>query len=326
MCAVYALFGVVLIPISFLAIRISRSIIHPEVFTRHGPQMTGWPVPHLLRLLARDAVPVRDAVPDRARRQAARLAARRELRELLDGAEAEAPARRAGSGADELKHRCAEEMTPSRSTPPPRIWSSSSGVLAYVLIIASKLQRLQRQVGDSSSRCATGPRERRRGREWLSSSSGRRCSATARRRSPTATRATRGSRPGASGSAGSPRRRCSASRRRGSTRFPWSSWAGSLNLFVWLVVGAYLFWGCQQRYRLVGLGGDAARGAALRRRPGRRRHDGGRALALLEPLPDRARRLRARRVRRLHAWRRCSRCSTCSRSAACSVARRTSCG
>ncbi len=41
MCAVYALFGVVLIPISFLAIRISRSIIHPEVFTLHGPQMTG---------------------------------------------------------------------------------------------------------------------------------------------------------------------------------------------------------------------------------------------------------------------------------------------
>ncbi len=36
--------------------------------------------------------------------------------------------------------------------------------------------------------------------------------------------------------------------------FPWSTWAGSLNLFVWLVVGAYLFWGCQQRYRLVGLG------------------------------------------------------------------------
>jgi len=35
--------------------------------------------------------------------------------------------------------------------------------------------------------------------------------------------------------------------------FPWSGWAGSLNLFVWLVVGAYLFWGCQARYRLVGL-------------------------------------------------------------------------
>jgi ABC-type uncharacterized transport system permease subunit len=35
--------------------------------------------------------------------------------------------------------------------------------------------------------------------------------------------------------------------------FPWASWAGSLNLFVWLVVGAYLIWGCQRRYRLLGL-------------------------------------------------------------------------
>jgi ABC-type uncharacterized transport system permease subunit len=35
--------------------------------------------------------------------------------------------------------------------------------------------------------------------------------------------------------------------------FPWASWGGSLNLFVWLVVGAYLIWGCQPRYRLLGL-------------------------------------------------------------------------
>ena len=34
MCAVYALFGVVLIPISFLAIRLARTLIHPTVFTR----------------------------------------------------------------------------------------------------------------------------------------------------------------------------------------------------------------------------------------------------------------------------------------------------
>jgi heme exporter protein C len=38
-CAVYALFGVVLIPISFLAIRLAESFIHPTVFTREGPQM-----------------------------------------------------------------------------------------------------------------------------------------------------------------------------------------------------------------------------------------------------------------------------------------------
>jgi ABC-type transport system involved in cytochrome c biogenesis permease subunit len=35
---------------------------------------------------------------------------------------------------------------------------------------------------------------------------------------------------------------------------PWSSWAGSLNLFVWLVVGGYLIWGCRSSFRLLGLG------------------------------------------------------------------------
>jgi ABC-type uncharacterized transport system permease subunit len=35
--------------------------------------------------------------------------------------------------------------------------------------------------------------------------------------------------------------------------FPWSSFGGALNLFAWLVVGAYLAWGCRPRFRLVGL-------------------------------------------------------------------------
>ncbi len=39
--AVYALFGVALIPVSFLAIRLAEDFIHPTVFTRDGPQMTG---------------------------------------------------------------------------------------------------------------------------------------------------------------------------------------------------------------------------------------------------------------------------------------------
>ncbi len=39
----------------------------------------------------------------------------------------------------------------------------------------------------------------------------------------------------------------------GSQGFPWSSRGGALNLFVWLVVGAYLVWGCRPRFRLVGL-------------------------------------------------------------------------
>src|SRR3954462_7627603 len=35
--------------------------------------------------------------------------------------------------------------------------------------------------------------------------------------------------------------------------FPGSTWAGSLNLFVWLVVTVYLFWGSRRSYRLLGL-------------------------------------------------------------------------
>src|SRR5436853_7167191 len=35
--------------------------------------------------------------------------------------------------------------------------------------------------------------------------------------------------------------------------FPWGTWAGSLNLFVWLVVGAYLIWGCRRPFRPLGL-------------------------------------------------------------------------
>ena len=38
--AVYALFGVALIPVSFLAIRLASDFIHPTVFTRDGPQMS----------------------------------------------------------------------------------------------------------------------------------------------------------------------------------------------------------------------------------------------------------------------------------------------
>jgi ABC-type uncharacterized transport system permease subunit len=35
--------------------------------------------------------------------------------------------------------------------------------------------------------------------------------------------------------------------------FPWGTWAAALNLLSWLVVSAYLIWGCRPRYRLLGL-------------------------------------------------------------------------
>jgi hypothetical protein len=39
--AVYALFGVALIPVSFFAIRLSHDLIHPVVFKSTGPDMSG---------------------------------------------------------------------------------------------------------------------------------------------------------------------------------------------------------------------------------------------------------------------------------------------
>ena len=191
-------------------------------------------------------------------------------------------------------------MTPSEKYTAAAYLVVFVGVLAYVLIIASKLQRLQRQVGELVEKLRERELEPPRTR-WLSCSSGRRCSATGRRRSPTPRRATRASRPGACGSAGSRRPRSSPSRRRGSTAFPVVD-LGRLAQPLRLA----------RRRRLPDLGlpaalpaarpgSHAACRAALRRRARRRRHGRGRAVALLEPVPDRPRRLRARRLRRLHA-------------------------
>ena len=102
-----------------------------------------------------------------------------------------------------------------------------------------------------------------------------------------------------------------AARRAGarSDGFPWGTWAGSLNLFVWLVVGAYLIWGCPPRYRLLGLAVMplaaallvAARAGGGTRRATRR---------LRRPLPRAPRRPRARRPSPASRSRRRSRRST----------------
>ena len=80
--AVYALFGVTLIPVSFLAIRIAGTILHPTVFTHEGPQMS-WQIfciflMSLLGMLSLAATLYR--VELGGKRVDARL---RELRELL---------------------------------------------------------------------------------------------------------------------------------------------------------------------------------------------------------------------------------------------------
>ena len=180
---------------------------------------------------------------------------------------------------------------------------------AYLVVFVGRARLRADHRLEAPAAAAPGRRDRRgAAREggrarWLSCSSGRRCSATARRRiaytSPRHTRlATWGVRIGWLAQTG-----LLVVPGRARRRLPVGSWAGSLNLFVWFTVGAYLIWGCQDRYRLVGLtvmplavvlfiasrigGGTAGR----------------REVALLEPLPDDPRRLRPRRVRRLHARR-----------------------
>ena len=54
----------------------------------------------------------------------------------------------------------------------------------------------------------------------------------------------------------------------GADGFPWGSWAGSLNLFVWMCVGAYLIWGCRAPFRLLGLAVMPLAGAPPRARLG----------------------------------------------------------
>ena len=84
--------------------------------------------------------------------------------------------------------------------------------------------------------------------------------------------------------------------------FPWATWAGSLNLFVWLVVGAYLIWGCRPRFRLLGLAVmPLAPCCSLVARVGGAARDGRPGSHYGRPLSRPPRRLRPRRVRGLHA-------------------------
>ena len=164
-------------------------------------------------------------------------------------------------------------------------------VLAWVAIIGAKLQRLQRQLADLVEKATHAVVEALFWPALLGYGEAAFAYASAR----TSRAATWGVRLG--WLAQTALLVVQAARADG---FPWSTWAGSLNLFVWFVVGAYLIWGCRPRFRLLGLvvmplaavlfvvarvgGGTDA---------GTRSHYGNLFL-------DAARRLRARRVRGLH--------------------------
>ncbi len=68
-CAVYALFGVALIPVSFFAIRLANDFIHPTVFTPGRAPDDGHDVHLVPRLLGRDHASRLRHVPGRAGRE-----------------------------------------------------------------------------------------------------------------------------------------------------------------------------------------------------------------------------------------------------------------
>ena len=233
MSAVYALFGVVLIPVSFLAIRLSQKFIHPVVFNSHGPQMTGSQFFTFCVSLAAMLALFATLYQRRARRQARRRQ----------------PARAAGAARHEHAVREWHYVAAAYLV-------VFVAVLVWVAIIAREA-RSGSSGSSASSSTRRGPGSAMvEALFWPALLGVRRGGVRLRRRARHVARlATWGVRLGWLAQTA-----LLAVQAAHADAFPWSSWAGSLNLFVWLVVGAYLIWGCRPRYRLLGLVRDATRG------------------------------------------------------------------
>ena len=120
--AVYALFGVALVPVSILAIRLSQRFIHPVALIG---TVRKWPALSSSRSVSagpRCSLLACDALPRRARGQAHRRAAARATRGI--------------AVTSEEKYVAAAYLV------------IFAFVLAYVVIIALKLQRLERELAE----------------------------------------------------------------------------------------------------------------------------------------------------------------------------------
>ena len=301
MCAVYALFGVVLIPVSFLAIRLSQQLHPPDGLHSHGPQMTRLAVLRLLRLAGSRCCSLFATL----------------YRIELAGKRLDAHAARA-AGAARREHRA---RLPSGSTSPPRTSSSSSACSRRSLIIAAKLQRLAAR--SSAELVEKGAR----GRRWL-----RLLFWPALLGYGEAAFAYASPRAHARGDLGRAHRLARADRAarrpgRARRRLPVVE-LGRLAQPLRLA----------RRRRLPDLGlpaalppararGHAARRGALPRRAPRRRHGApARARTTANLFLDAPRRLRARRVRRLHARGGARRALPLAGAAAQAARAPTSCG
>ena len=145
--AVFAIIGGAFVPLNFLAVRLAESLIHPRVLSTTGGSMPGLDAHDLPRLPDRHGVPVRDAVEVRAGLQA----------RLDAAARAAALARRGRRGRTARAHGGAD------ATLMPALPLDDAGpyvagaylvflalILLYVVIMASKLARIERELVELS--------------------------------------------------------------------------------------------------------------------------------------------------------------------------------
>ena len=245
--AVYALFGVALIPVSFLAIRLANDFIHPTVFTREGPADDG------RRCSRRSASPGPrsrcsptscTASSSPGKRTDANL---RELREALASmssgekyvaaAYGVVPRRRAALGGDHRGQARAPRAGDRRARPSSPASARGDRPMAELLVWPALIA-----YGEAAVRV------RRRAAR------------------PGPLRAPRDlGRPDRLARADGAARRAGARRCDG---FPWGTWAGALNLLVWLVVAALPHLGLPAALPAARPRRDAASRPACSRSPG----------------------------------------------------------
>ena len=261
-----------LIPISFLAIRLAEDFIHPTVFTRDGPQMAGSMFFTFCVCLARDHArsPTRSTGSSSlGKRLDANL---RELREMLTCMSSEREVRRCGLPR-RVRRPCSST---SRSSP-----RSSRGSSATRR--SSRSWRSRETRGNAMAELLVFPALLAYGEAAFAYAGELRGPGLAGRL------ATWGVRLGWLAQTA-----LLVGQGVAADGFPWGTWAGALNLFVWLVVGAYLIWGCTPALPAARARRDAARRGAARARVGRRRD---------RPRPGRSLRRRPRAARRPGAGR-----------------------
>ena len=145
--AVFAVVAGAFVPLNFMAVRMAESLVHPRVLSTTGGSMPGsMRLTFLVSLIGMALLFVTLWKYELASKQRHVPAAR---------AQAQAGRRRRGLGPQPAPLRGAARSdagaarsTRPASTSPPRIWSSSRWSSIYVAIMAGRLSRIEKDLGE----------------------------------------------------------------------------------------------------------------------------------------------------------------------------------